>query len=99
MHPIPFWVNTKSSVAGRFPQEIFGLVSIVCGLTAVNALWIKQRRLGLFQLDRSRCFKKKGSSVDAPHGVEKEDEKPPQGNELKAPFGELVVTRCRQMAA
>jgi len=25
--------------------------------------------------------------------------KPPQGNELKAPFGELVVTRSRQMAA
>ena len=24
---------------------------------------------------------------------------PPQGNELKAPFGELVVTGCRQMAA
>ena len=37
--------------------------------------------------------------VDAPHGVQKEDEKPPQGNELKAPFGELVVTGRRQMAA
>jgi len=34
-----------------------------------------------------------------PHGVQKEDEKPPQGNELKAPFGELVVTGRRQMAA
>ena len=32
------------------------------------------------------------ATVDAPHGVQKEDEKPPQGNELKAPFGELVVT-------
>ena len=39
------------------------------------------------------------ATVDAPHGVQKEDEKPPQGNELKAPFGELVVTGRRQMAA
>jgi len=36
---------------------------------------------------------------DAPHGVQKEDENPPQGNELKAPFAELVVTGRRQMAA
>ena len=34
-----------------------------------------------------------------PHGVQNEDEKPPQVNELKAPFGELAVTGCRQMAA
>jgi hypothetical protein len=27
------------------------------------------------------------------------DENPPQGNELEAPFGELVVTGRRQMAA
>ena len=27
------------------------------------------------------------------------DEPPPQGNELEAPFGELLVTRRRQMAA
>ena len=39
------------------------------------------------------------ATVDAPHGVQKEDEKPLQGNELKAPFGELVVTGRRQMAA
>jgi hypothetical protein len=39
------------------------------------------------------------ATVDAPHGVQKEDEKPPQGNELKAPFGELVVTGRRQVAA
>ena len=39
------------------------------------------------------------ATVDGPHGVQKEDEKPPQGNELKAPFGELVVTRRRQMPA
>jgi len=32
------------------------------------------------------------ATVDAPHRVQKEDEKPPQGDELKAPFGELVVT-------
>ncbi len=39
------------------------------------------------------------ATVDAPHGVQKEDEKPPQGNELKPAFGELVVTGRRQMAA
>src|SRR6185369_12776904 len=38
------------------------------------------------------------ATVDAPHGVQKEDGKAPQGNELKAPFGELVVTGRRQMA-
>jgi hypothetical protein len=40
-----------------------------------------------------------GGPVDAPHGVQKEDEKPPQGNELKAPFGGLVVTGRWQVAA
>ena len=39
------------------------------------------------------------ATVDAPHGVQNEDEKPPQGNELEAPFGELVVTGRREMAA
>src|ERR1041385_7385748 len=39
------------------------------------------------------------ATVDATHGVQKEDEKPPEGNELKAPFGELVVTGRREMAA
>jgi hypothetical protein len=38
------------------------------------------------------------ATIDAPHGVQKEDEKPPQGNELKAAFGELVVTRRTLMA-
>jgi hypothetical protein len=31
--------------------------------------------------------------------MRREDEKTPGGNELKAPFGELVVTGRRQMAA
>jgi len=31
--------------------------------------------------------------------VYKEDENPPQGNELESPFGESVVTRCRVMTA
>ena len=39
------------------------------------------------------------ATIDAPHGVQQEDEKSPQGNELKAPFGELVVTGRRLMAA
>jgi hypothetical protein len=36
------------------------------------------------------------ATVNAPHGVQKEDEKTPEGNELKAPFGELVVTGRRK---
>ena len=32
-------------------------------------------------------------------GLQKEDEKPPQRNELKAPLGELVVPGRQQMAA
>ena len=31
------------------------------------------------------------AAVDAPHGVRKEDKKPPRGNELKAPFDEVVL--------
>jgi hypothetical protein len=38
------------------------------------------------------------ATVDAPHGVQKEDEKTTRGNELKAPFKELVVTGRRRMA-
>jgi hypothetical protein len=37
------------------------------------------------------------ATVDPPHSVQKEDEKPPEGNEHKAPFGELVITGRRQM--
>jgi hypothetical protein len=39
------------------------------------------------------------AAVDAPHGVQKENEKPPEGNKLKAPFGELVVTGRQQVVA
>jgi hypothetical protein len=38
-------------------------------------------------------------TVDAPHNVQKENEKPPEGNKLKAPFGELVVTGRQQVVA
>jgi hypothetical protein len=39
------------------------------------------------------------ATVYPAHGVQKEHEKAPQGNELKAPFRELVVTGRRQVAA
>ena len=39
------------------------------------------------------------AAVHSPHGVQEEDEKPPERNELKAPLGELIVTRRRLMAA
>ena len=38
-------------------------------------------------------------AIDAPHGVEQEDQKAPEGNELEAAFGQLVVSRGRLMAA
>jgi len=39
------------------------------------------------------------ATLDAPHGVQKEDEESPQRDEFKTPLGELVVSRRRQMAA
>jgi hypothetical protein len=38
-------------------------------------------------------------AIDAPHSVEQEDEESPQRNELKAPFGKLVVARLMAAAA
>jgi hypothetical protein len=37
--------------------------------------------------------------IDAPHGIQQEDEESPQRNELKTSFRELVVAGRRQMAA
>src|SRR5437764_1229116 len=34
------------------------------------------------------------ATVDPPHRVKQEDQESPQGNELKAPLTELVVTRA-----
>src|SRR5215470_4826662 len=39
------------------------------------------------------------AAVHAPHGVQQEDEKSPERNELKAPLGELIVAWSRLMAA
>src|SRR5215467_6376265 len=39
------------------------------------------------------------TAIHAAHCVEEEDQKSPQGDELETAFGELVVTRCRQMTA
>jgi hypothetical protein len=47
-------------------------------------------------LDKDRLA---AAAIDAPHGVEQKDQKSPEGNELESPLGELVVTRCRLMAA
>lgn len=47
-------------------------------------------------LDDDSCA---AAAVHTPHRVEKEHEETPQGNELEAPFGELVVAGCRLMAA
>jgi hypothetical protein len=39
------------------------------------------------------------AAIDAPHGVQEEDEEPPERDKHKAPFGELVVTGRRLLAA
>lgn len=39
------------------------------------------------------------AAINTAHGVQQEDEKSPERNEFKSPFGELVVTGRRQMAA
>src|SRR5262249_11000874 len=39
------------------------------------------------------------AAVHAPHGIQQENKKSPERNELKAPLSELVVTRGRLMAA
>ena len=39
------------------------------------------------------------AAIDAPHGVQEEDEEPPERDKLGAPLGELVVTGRRLMTA
>jgi hypothetical protein len=39
------------------------------------------------------------ATVHAPHGVEKEHEKPPQRNEFEAPLNELILSGSRLVAA
>src|SRR5208283_631759 len=38
------------------------------------------------------------SALDAPHAVQQEYQKAPQRNELEAPRGKMIVTRCRLVA-
>src|SRR5271165_596949 len=37
-------------------------------------------------------------ALDAPHAVQQENQKAPQRNELEAPLGKMIVTRCRLVA-
>ena len=39
------------------------------------------------------------AAIDAPHGVQQEDQKSPERDELEAPLGELIVAGRRLMAA
>jgi len=39
------------------------------------------------------------AAIDAPHGVQQEDEKSPERNELEAAFGKLVIAGRRLVAA
>jgi hypothetical protein len=39
------------------------------------------------------------AAIDAAHGVEQEDEKSPQRDELETPLGKLIVAGRRLMAA
>jgi len=37
-------------------------------------------------------------ALDPTHAVQQENQKAPQRNELKAPLGKMIVTRCRSVA-
>jgi hypothetical protein len=37
-------------------------------------------------------------ALDAPHAIQQENRKTPERNELKAPLGKMIVTRCRLVA-
>jgi len=39
------------------------------------------------------------AAIDASHGIKQKDQKAPKRNELETPFGELITTRGRLMAA
>ena len=39
------------------------------------------------------------AAIDAPHGVKQKNQKAPERNELETPFGELIVSGGRLMAA
>ena len=39
------------------------------------------------------------AAIDAPHGVQQEDQKSPERNELETPLGELIVSGRGLMAA
>ena len=39
------------------------------------------------------------TAIDTTHGVQQEDEKAPERNEFKSPFGELIISARRLMAA
>ena len=57
---------------------------------------------GAFPVAPGNFFDNDGGAavaIDTPHGVQEKDEESPQGDELKAPLGELVVARRRLMAA
>ena len=38
------------------------------------------------------------AALDAPHAVQQEHQKAPERDELKAPLGKMIVTRCRLVA-
>ena len=40
-----------------------------------------------------------GAAMDAPHPVEKGNQYSPEGDEVKAPLGQMVITRRRPMAS
>jgi hypothetical protein len=57
---------------------------------------------GAFAVASGNFFDDDGAAapgIDAAHGVQEEDQKSPEGDELKASLGQLVVTGGRLMAA
>ena len=63
----------------------------------VNALKASARNSNL-EPSRSGIANCLNATLDAPHGVQKEDEESPERDEFKAPFGKLIVARRRLVA-
>jgi hypothetical protein len=57
------------------------------------------RRGASLPLSPGNFFDAAATALEAPHGVQKEDERPPHGSEIKAQLSELVANGRRQVAA
>jgi hypothetical protein len=65
-----------------------------CPLSLKNPVVAHPHRKLTFDDDRLAT-----PAIDPAHGVEQKNQKAPEGDELKAPLGELIITGCWLVAA